>query len=48
MECLTIVFGVNFMILGTENFFPTINLNVEFFGAVKEGDTVIVLSLIHI
>ena len=34
--------GVNFMILGTENFFPTINLNVDFFGAVKEGDTVIV------
>lgn len=34
--------GVNFMILGTDNFFPTINLNVEFFSAVKEGDTVIV------
>lgn len=34
--------GVNFMILGTENFFPTINLNVEFFSAVKEGDTVMV------
>ncbi|MEM0577829.1 PaaI family thioesterase [Flavobacterium polysaccharolyticum] len=34
--------GVNFMILGTENFFPTINLNVEFFSSVKEGDTVIV------
>ena len=34
--------GVNFMILGTENFFPTINLNVEFFSAVKEGDSVIV------
>lgn len=34
--------GINFMILGTENFFPTINLNVEFFSAVKEGDTVIV------
>ncbi|HEX9827563.1 MAG TPA: PaaI family thioesterase [Flavobacteriaceae bacterium] len=34
--------GVNFMILGTEYFFPTINLNVEFFSAVKEGDTVTV------
>lgn len=34
--------GINFMILGTESFFPTINLNVEFFSAVKEGDTVIV------
>ncbi len=34
--------GVDFMILGTEYFFPTINLNVEFFGVVKEGDIVIV------
>jgi acyl-coenzyme A thioesterase 13 len=34
--------GVNFMILSTEYFFPTINLNVEFFSSVKEGDTVIV------
>lgn len=34
--------GVNFMILGTEYFFPTINLNVEFFSSVKEGDTVMV------
>jgi uncharacterized protein (TIGR00369 family) len=34
--------GVNFMILGTDNFFPTINLNVEFFSDVKKGDTVIV------
>lgn len=34
--------GINFMILGTDNFFPTINLNVEFFSAVQEGDTVIV------
>lgn len=34
--------GVNFMILGTDNFFPTININVEFFNAVKEGDNVIV------
>ncbi|WP_291138937.1 PaaI family thioesterase [Flavobacterium sp. UBA7663] len=38
--------GVNFMILGTENFFPTINLNVEFFSAVKEGDSVIVKTTI--
>ncbi|GAA4770475.1 MULTISPECIES: PaaI family thioesterase [Flavobacterium] len=34
--------GVNFMILGTDNFFPTININVEFFSAAKEEDTVIV------
>ena len=34
--------GVNFMILGTDNFFPTININVEFFSAAKEGDTVLV------
>jgi uncharacterized protein (TIGR00369 family) len=34
--------GVNFFILGLEYFYPTINLNVEFFYAVKEGEIVIV------
>jgi uncharacterized protein (TIGR00369 family) len=34
--------GINFMILGTENFYPSINLNVEFFSPAKEGDMVLV------
>ncbi len=34
--------GVNFFILGLEYFYPTINLNVEFFNAASEGETVIV------
>ncbi|MEM0576997.1 PaaI family thioesterase [Flavobacterium polysaccharolyticum] len=38
--------GVNFMILGTEYFFPTINLNVEFFSPAKEGDTVLVKTTV--
>ncbi len=38
--------GVNFMILGTDHFFPTITLNVEFFSAAKEGDTVVVKTAI--
>lgn len=38
--------GVNFMILDTKYFFPTINLNVEFFSAVKEGELVIVKTYV--
>lgn len=34
--------GVNFMILGLENFYPTINLNVDFFNPAFENDTVLV------
>jgi len=34
--------GVNFMILGLEYFYPTINLNVDFFNAASENDTVLV------
>lgn len=34
--------GVNFFILGLEYFYPTINLNVEFFNPVSEAETVIV------
>jgi uncharacterized protein (TIGR00369 family) len=32
--------GVNFMILGLEFFYPTINLNIEFFGSAREGETI--------
>lgn len=32
--------GVNFFIPGLEYFYPTINLNVEFFNPVTEGETV--------
>ena len=35
-ECV----GVTFFVLGLEYFYPTINLNVEFFYAAKEGETV--------
>ena len=34
--------GVNFFVLGLEYFYPTINLNVEFFNGAKEGETVYV------
>jgi acyl-coenzyme A thioesterase 13 len=34
--------GVNFMILGLENFYPTINLNVDFFNPAFENQTVLV------
>ena len=34
--------GVNFMILGLENFYPTINLSVDFFNSASENDTVLV------
>lgn len=34
--------GVNFFILGLEYFYPTINLNVEFFNPVLEGETILV------
>lgn len=34
--------GVNFMILGLENFYPTINLNIDFFNPAFENDTVLV------
>lgn len=37
-ECI----GVTFFVLGLEYFYPTINLNVEFFSAAKEGETVLV------
>ncbi|UII31158.1 PaaI family thioesterase [Fulvivirga ulvae] len=35
-ECI----GVTFFVMGLEYFYPTINLNVEFFSAAQEGDTV--------
>ncbi|OFY62225.1 MAG: hypothetical protein A3H98_04455 [Bacteroidetes bacterium RIFCSPLOWO2_02_FULL_36_8] len=34
--------GVNFFILALEYFYPTVNLNVEFFSPASEGETVIV------
>lgn len=34
--------GVNFFILALDYFYPTINLNVEFFNPALEGETVIV------
>ena len=34
--------GINFLNLGIEHFYPTINLNVEFFRSAKEGETVYV------
>lgn len=34
--------GVNFMILGLENFYPTINLSVDYFNSASENDTVLV------
>lgn len=34
--------GVNFFVLGLEYFYPTINLNIEYFAGVKEGETVLV------
>jgi len=37
-ECM----GINFFCLGLEYFYPTINLNVDFFNAVKEGELVII------
>jgi uncharacterized protein (TIGR00369 family) len=37
-ECM----GVNFICLGLEHFYPTINLNVDFFTAAKEGEIVVV------
>jgi len=34
--------GVNFFVLGLEYFYPTINLNVDFFNPVSERETIIV------
>jgi uncharacterized protein (TIGR00369 family) len=34
--------GVTFFILGLEYFYPTINLNVEFFNPASEGENIIV------
>lgn len=34
--------GVNFMVLGLEKFYPTINLNIDYFNPVFENQTVIV------
>jgi acyl-coenzyme A thioesterase 13 len=34
--------GVNFIILGLENFYPTINLNVDFFNPAFENNTILV------
>ena len=34
--------GVTFFILGLKNFYPTINLYVDFFNPVSEGKTVLV------
>lgn len=38
--------GVNFFILGLEYFYPTINLNIDFFSGAKEGETVLVKTLV--
>lgn len=38
--------GVTFFILGLEYFYPTINLNVEFFNPALEGETVLVKTQI--
>jgi len=32
--------GVNFFVLGLEYFYPTINLNIEYFSGAKEGEIV--------
>ena len=37
-ECM----GINFFCLGSEYFYPSINLNVDFFTAAKEGEIVVV------
>jgi len=37
-ECM----GINFFCLGLECFYPSINLNVDFFTAAKEGEIVVV------
>ena len=37
-ECM----GINFFCLALECFYPSINLNVDFFTAVKEGEKVVV------
>lgn len=34
--------GVNFFVLGLEYFYPTINLNIEYFSSAKEGEKVLV------
>jgi len=34
--------GIHFMILGLENFYPTINLNVDFFNPAFKNETVLV------
>ena len=34
--------GVNFYVLGLEYFYPTINLNIEYFVGAKEGESVLV------
>ncbi len=34
--------GVNFFVLGLEFFYPTINLNIEYFSGAKEGETILV------
>lgn len=34
--------GVNFYVLGLDYFYPTINLNIEYFSGAKEGETVLV------
>lgn len=34
--------GVNFFVLGLDYFYPTINLNIEYFNVAKEGEIVLV------
>ncbi|WP_108424547.1 PaaI family thioesterase [Flagellimonas amoyensis] len=34
--------GVNFMVLGLENFYPTISLNIDYFNGASVNDTVLV------
>jgi acyl-coenzyme A thioesterase 13 len=39
--------GVNFMVLGLEKFYPTINLYVDYFNPAIEGQTVLVKTRIE-
>ncbi|KFF03573.1 PaaI family thioesterase [Flavobacterium reichenbachii] len=39
--------GVNFMVLGLEKFYPTINLYVDYFNPAVEGQTVLVKTRIE-
>ncbi|TDW47852.1 uncharacterized protein (TIGR00369 family) [Flavobacterium sp. 270] len=39
--------GVNFMVLGLEKFYPTINLYIDYFNPAYEGQTVLVKTKIE-